>query len=470
MATNTYVALDLKTVSSAVSSVTFTGISAAYTDLIVVSSVNSARAADLDSLGVRFNADTTSNYSYTIMQANTSTGVTSGRSGSATSIFIGNVVSNSASGNFSANVLQIMNYANASTFKTVISRGGGMSTAVTDTEAICGLWRKTPEAITSVTILSETGSNFNTGSTFALYGIAREGVTPAPKATGGAIYSDSTYYYHVFGSTGIFTPLQSLTCDYLVVAGGGGGSAGGGGAGGLRSTVGTTGGGGSLESALSLTAQAYTITVGAGGAGGGADAGTGGNGTNGGNSSIAGSGLTTVTSTGGGGGAKDGGGATAISANNGGSGGGLGWNNLTGSVGIGTANQGYNGGGFVASGSYAAGGGGGAGNAGQTAPSGTQAGAGGTGVLITGFATATGTGVNSYYAGGGGAGIALTGGTGGAAGAGGGGTGGNGGTGGTGGTNAVANTGGGGGGRTNQGAPTAYNGGSGLVIFRYAKA
>jgi hypothetical protein len=63
--------------------------------------------------------------------------------------------------------------------------------------------------------------------------------------------------------------------EYVVVAGGGGGggpsgggAAGGGGAGGYRSSVSgeSSGGGASAETALSLSAGTYTVTVGAGGA------------------------------------------------------------------------------------------------------------------------------------------------------------------------------------------------------------
>ena len=50
--------------------------------------------------------------------------------------------------------------------------------------------------------------------------------------------------------------MQSLTCDYLVIAGGGGGGNAGGGAGGYRSATTQT-----------LTAQNYTVTIGAGGSG-----------------------------------------------------------------------------------------------------------------------------------------------------------------------------------------------------------
>jgi len=87
----------------------------------------------------------------------------------------------------------------------------------------------------------------------------------------------------------------------VVAGGGGGGAnaGGGGGAGGLRSTVTATGGGGSLESAITLsTLNTYSITVGAGGSFG-STTGTPVS-TNGTNSSISGTGLSTITSTGGG--------------------------------------------------------------------------------------------------------------------------------------------------------------------------
>ena len=96
---------------------------------------------------------------------------------------------------------------------------------------------------------------------------------------------------------------------YLVVAGGGGGgywSGGGGGAGGLRTSFGSaSGGGGSAESQLSLNSgTTYTITVGAGGAGASSGGVTGSTGVD---SSVAGTGITTITSVGGGGGGGGGG-------------------------------------------------------------------------------------------------------------------------------------------------------------------
>ncbi|HPS39652.1 MAG TPA: hypothetical protein PL124_09595, partial [Candidatus Cloacimonadota bacterium] len=77
------------------------------------------------------------------------------------------------------------------------------------------------------------------------------GVGSAPKATGGTITKVGNYYYHVFLTTGVFTPLATIDCEYLIIAGGGAGAiynAGGGGAGGLLHNFGA---------AISLPVKAY---------------------------------------------------------------------------------------------------------------------------------------------------------------------------------------------------------------------
>jgi hypothetical protein len=229
---------------------------------------------------------------------------------------------------------------------------------------------------------------------------------------------------------------QIYDAEYLVVAGGGGAGkpgdnrSGGGGAGGLLTNYGGT--------AISFTGGvSYTVTVGAGGAGG-----TTGTGTQGSNSVLSGSDITTITSIGGGGG----GGQTPTTGGSGGGGG------DTESGAAGTVGQGNAGGNGTPGSTAAGGGGGGAGAVGGNSSSSTG-GAGGNGLANSI------TGASVTYAGGGG-GICENG-TGGSGGSGGGGAGdaSNGGDG-------TANLGGGGGaGRT-----TAGDGGSGVVILRVATA
>jgi hypothetical protein len=272
-------------------------------------------------------------------------------------------------------------------------------------------------------------------------GIVIVSYTGAQQFGGGVVTSAAGNTIHTFYTSGVLSPLSSLSASYLIVAGGGGGGSttgGGGGAGGLLSGSGT----------VIDTNSTYVVTVGAGG-NGGTSRGTGSNGAN--------SSFSLVTAAlGGGGGGGDG---ASYPPTTGGSGGGGGWNTAGAS---GTSGQG-NAGGTGANGPtyYPTGGGGGAGQAGGSS-SGTVAasGYGGNGSVSSISGTAT------YYAGGGGGGADnARSGTGGAGGIGGGG---NGSTTGVGG-NATANTGGGGGGACDSPSGQAGgSGGSGIVIIAYA--
>ena len=450
MPTNTYVALDKVTVGTAVNQVTFTSIPQGYTDLVIVMN-NQIASGGNDNILYQFNGDTGSNYSGTSLIGNGSA-ASSDRASNTVSYVAGRV----GSAVNSTSIFQVQNYSNTTTNKTSISRANVSDTAVF---AFVGLWRSTA-AITSIRLYTASSVNFNVGSTFSLYGIsAIGGVTP--KATGGTVTSDANYWYHTFEMSGNFVPNQSLTCDYLVVAGGGGGGnatenastpsyrgGGGGGAGGLRCTVGATGGGGTLETALSVTAQSYAITVGGGGAGSSSQNVAGSNGSN--------STFSTITSTGGGGG-----GTTSASGGNGGSGGGRGHSSAS-VRGTGTTNQGYAAGATNVDNNppYIGTSGGGAGAIGGSAvasPAGINAGGvgvatsiSGTSVTYAGGGAGIGTNATSgvpstiYTAAGGSGGGAASAQTP---------------------TAATINTGGGGG----AGLTAGSNGGSGIVIIRYAK-
>jgi len=430
MPTNTYVALDTVTLSSAATTVDFNSIVGTYTDLIVVcnATVSSAR-----SLSLRFNSDAGSNYS-NLQIYGTGSSALSAAASNTSYMFLAGVYTT-----LSTAIINIQNYSNTTTNKSVIVR---QSTAGNEVSANVGLWRSN-SAITSISISAEgVTNNLAAGSTFSLYGILAEGVSPAPKASGGTVYSDLTYYYHVFGSTGIFTPNTSLTADVLTIAGGGGSGyafGGGGGAGGLLFSASQ-----SLGSGV-----AYTCTIGAGGN----------NGTNasrvgvqGSNSSFAGSGFTTLTAIGGGGGgANQSGNQPPTSGGSGGGASGDGAVNISG--GAATSGQGFAGG-AVTSGNTGGSGGGGAGAVG-TAVVGNQTGAnGGVGSsTYNSWGVATGTGrlvTGTYYYAGGGAGSGGIGGFGGGA---------------EQYSSGAANTGGGGGTDAGSG-----GGGSGLVIIRYLKA
>jgi hypothetical protein len=205
--------------------------------------------------------------------------------------------------------------------------------------------------------------------------------------TSNATYNESGKDYMFLAIKKNNSAVATGEMSFLVVAGGGGGGnyawGAGGGAGGLRTSYGSTSGGGaSAESNITLASGTYTITVGA----------AGGIASNGVDSSIAASGLTTITSTGGGAGGR----FNGLAGASGGSGGGGGGGSSAGSGASGTANQGYAGGNAAGNVSgQCAGGGGGASAVGGTAAA-NSSGDGGAGlsVAITGTSTA--------YAGGGG--------------------------------------------------------------------
>lgn len=160
----TYDKIATTTLSSAASSVTFSSISGSYTDLIVVGNIGYT-ASGYDSW-IRFNGDTGTNYSYTVLYANPGTGGSAGSTrGTSTSNILfdrqGDYTAISGSG-----YSHIMNYANTTTYKTVLNRFGQPSSSV---EAKVGLWRNT-SAITSI-VIGVTTTTFASGSTFTLYGV-----------------------------------------------------------------------------------------------------------------------------------------------------------------------------------------------------------------------------------------------------------------------------------------------------------
>jgi len=161
----TYEPIATTTLGSNQTSVTFSSIPATYTDLILI--IN-AKNDTLTNNEIRFNGDTNTNYSITAIYGSGTAAASTRETNNA----YGSIDMNAYMGtsDFSYNnIIHIMNYANTTTFKTYLCRANSSGYGV---DAIVGLWRKTPEAITSLSILTTTGTrNYATGSTFTLYGI-----------------------------------------------------------------------------------------------------------------------------------------------------------------------------------------------------------------------------------------------------------------------------------------------------------
>jgi hypothetical protein len=432
----TMVKIETVTVGSGgASSIDFQNIPATYTDLLVKISARGSRSAIDSNLAVSFN-NSTADFTNRYLE-----GTGSGVSGGGVGRFIGSCTAATATANtFGSCELYIPNYA-SNVSKSFNSEATMETNATTSyMQLTIGLWNNT-SAINRVTLSLLTSDNFVQNTTATLYGISR--TTAQIKATGGMVYDTADYVYHLFNSSGTFSPLENLSVDYLVVAGGGGGGSG-------NFYCAGGGGGGFRTGSLSVTPGNLTVTVGAGGA-------TNVNGSN--------SVFSTITSTGGGRG-----GVSGVNAGgNGGSGGGAGGaggGGGTPQTAIGTGNagnyspsEGNNGGnGWGESQRGAGGGGGGAGAVGGNAAYETG-GNGGNG------SSSSITGTSVTYAGGGGGGVYFEFG----------GVPGNGGTGGGGkggknndAVNGTANLGGGGGGAGNS-ADSGKSGGSGVVIVRYKK-
>lgn len=159
----TYEPISTNTVSgTSTSSITFSSIPSTYTDLVVVT--NFGLSANLYGLRIRFNGDTASNYSDTLLYGDGSSAA-SARDTSATSITTSAVGLNPNVLNYNF-ICNIQNYSNTSTFKTALVRANA---ADRETVACVGLWRST-SAINSVNVFVGSGYILS-GSTFTLYGI-----------------------------------------------------------------------------------------------------------------------------------------------------------------------------------------------------------------------------------------------------------------------------------------------------------
>jgi hypothetical protein len=159
----TYESIATTTLASAGTTVNFTSIPGTYTDLLIVANIRGDGVSTNSAM--RFNSDTANNYSITGISGEGASPI-SYRTTSVAQIALnsGGGNYNNVWGNF---IIHIFNYANTTTFKTSLNRANA---ATGETVAHVGLWRKTPEAITSVNLLAISGT-WSSGSTFTLYGI-----------------------------------------------------------------------------------------------------------------------------------------------------------------------------------------------------------------------------------------------------------------------------------------------------------
>lgn len=162
---STYTPIATTTLATATSSVTFSSIPSTYTDLICVVDAKLVSGATSTNLVGYLNSDTGNNYSWTRLFGDGSSAASDRASNYGSMILAAaGFLSNANPTNY---IIQINNYANTTTYKTVLSRS---NFAGNGTDAIVNLWRNTA-AITTLKLQTQISNNMIAGSTFTLYGI-----------------------------------------------------------------------------------------------------------------------------------------------------------------------------------------------------------------------------------------------------------------------------------------------------------
>ena len=165
---NTYEAIATTTLGSASATVTFSSISSSYTDLRVVANVvpvNNGAAY----LGVRVgngSLDTGSNYSFTQLYGTGSAAGSVRETNVTLWEFEGSQFQSSSPFTF---LVDVQNYSNTTTNKTVLARSSRADTIVRQS---VGLWRSTSAINTLSLYVTTSNASFGIGSTFSLSGIA----------------------------------------------------------------------------------------------------------------------------------------------------------------------------------------------------------------------------------------------------------------------------------------------------------
>lgn len=157
--------------TSSASQIEFTNIpSTPYADLFIVTSLRSAASAPGDDTIVRFNAVTT-NYSYRFMSGNGSNAASSsGTLSGALGPYVN--AATSTANTFGSGEIYIPNYAGSTNKSVSVTSAQEVNATGAVIYVAASLWANTA-AISTVTLLSNSSSNFLAGSSAFLYGITR---------------------------------------------------------------------------------------------------------------------------------------------------------------------------------------------------------------------------------------------------------------------------------------------------------
>ena len=172
--TTAFASIATTTLSTATATITFSSIPATYTHLQIRGILRGTRAAATVDGTYIFNSDTGSNYAQHELNGNGAAAGATANAPSATSIPISFGIasipaSTATSGIFGTYIIDILDYANTSKYKTARHIGGYDANGSGGIVFVSGLWQST-SAITSITFTPSSAS-WAQYSSFALYGI-----------------------------------------------------------------------------------------------------------------------------------------------------------------------------------------------------------------------------------------------------------------------------------------------------------
>jgi len=165
--TATYEKIATNTITTNTASYTFTSIPGTYTDLVLI--IGNAEHSNASQNTIQLNSDTGSNYSRQALSASDTSNTGQRIGGTVMYLDWNGYPSVNGSKDYTG-VWNFMNYANTTTYKTVIGRGSSASTGVV---ASAGMWRST-SAITSIKLIPANPSFFISYGVYTLYGIKAE--------------------------------------------------------------------------------------------------------------------------------------------------------------------------------------------------------------------------------------------------------------------------------------------------------
>ena len=168
--TGAYDSISSVTLSAATPSITFSGIPSTYTHLQLRCTMLGTSATAAGSVNVQFNGDTGANYAFHLLNgigsgtpaaygaASASNGRFFGYTGGIRTIYP------------TVGIVDILDYASITKYKTMRGLAGNDFNGSGEVQFSSSLWMNSASGISTITI-TDSSMNFDTNSSFALYGV-----------------------------------------------------------------------------------------------------------------------------------------------------------------------------------------------------------------------------------------------------------------------------------------------------------